>query len=67
MLKALRLVEFIDESGLFVSPNVNLVANLGPEGWDMIAAEAGERVPSEQTVAMIVGIYAQRALDKLEL
>lgn len=60
--KAARLVSWIDNSGMFMCPDVEVIASIGPELWEMIAAQAVEETPSTQTVSMVVGMYAEREI-----
>lgn len=59
--KAQRLVAAIDASELFSAKlDANVLAELGPKGWETLAAFVGEDAPSTVTVGIVLGIVAGR-------
>ena len=56
-----RFVAGMSELPMFMGElNVATLANLGPFAWALVAEALGENVPSEMTVAVIVGMVAAK-------
>lgn len=62
--KALRIVEFFDVHPLFTGVDASVVAEFDADTWSLITEVMGERrVPSDATVATVIGILIGRELS----
>lgn len=68
--KVLRLVAEIDRRVPSVTPGsvVTLLADVfTPANWLELAREAGCHAPSVETIAQVIGVYRERAADRVDL
>ncbi|HUW00887.1 MAG TPA: hypothetical protein VMW08_00920 [Acidimicrobiales bacterium] len=64
--KAIRIVAFLETSDFLSTVCPESVAALGPAAWEAFAAEFDETVPSVETIAVVIGVVAGRAIGDVE-